>query len=82
LLANDKYDIWLGDVRIQAAGTPTQPDKLLTSFTLMIKNTGSNITYSFDNFIVETIPEPATIGLVGFSSGFLMLFRRRRQFRK
>jgi hypothetical protein len=63
LLANDKYDIWLGDVRIQAAGTPTQPDKLLTSFTLAIRNTGSSITYSFDNFSVKTIPGPATLGL-------------------
>lgn len=38
---------------------------------------GVSNTYSgFNGFAIVAVPEPATIGLVGISGGFLMLYRR------
>ena len=42
-----------------------------------INNGNSNV--SFDNLRIETIPEPATMGLLGISFGTIMLWRRLRR---
>lgn len=49
--------------------------------TVILTNFAAGTTYNYDTsgntFTVTTIPEPATIGMLGFGAGAILLFRRR-----
>lgn len=42
-------------------------------------DSGATNGFSVDGFTVDTIPEPAVIGLIGLGGGFMMLLRKRKR---
>jgi hypothetical protein len=74
-LADNSYDIWVGTTLVIDGNTDNfvTPENQLTSFTFGMPSEPA-ATYYFDNFSV--VPEPATLGLFGLSSGLLLAFRK------
>ena len=46
---------------------------------LATADSGATNGFSFNSFTVDTIPEPAVIGLLGLGSGFMLLTRKRKK---
>jgi hypothetical protein len=57
-MATNSYDIWVGTAKVVAGNTGVfvHPEHRLTSFALGIVSAPA-ITGTFDNFVVQTIPE-------------------------
>ena len=47
---------------------------------LATADSGATNGFSMNSFTVDTIPEPAAIGLIGLGSGFMLLTRKRKQY--
>ena len=76
-LASNSYDIWVGTTLVSdgKSGAYVHPENDLTAFDIGL-TAAPAVTYYFDNFQVEAIPEPATLGMVGLG-GLAILFIRR-----
>jgi hypothetical protein len=76
-LADDKFDLWVGStLAFDDAAATTGAVVSITDFKLLW-NAG-NGTATFDNIVVGSIPEPATIVCIISGTAMLLMRRRRR----
>ena len=76
-MITNSFDIWVGTTKVVAGNTGAyvHPEYDLTAFALAIPSAPA-VTGTFDNFNAQTIPEPATLGLIGFAGAVILLVRR------
>jgi hypothetical protein len=73
------YDLWVGNTKVfndRISGVNTSYDLKQFGMTVANLNGGAG-TFAFDNFNAQAIPEPATLGMLGFAGGAILLIRRR-----
>jgi hypothetical protein len=73
-LANDTFDVWVGTVKTLSSVAASGPSGNLDGFSVTAQATSG--TYTYDNFNIQAIPEPTTLGLFVFSSSAILMFRR------
>jgi hypothetical protein len=77
-VAYGAYDLWVGNTKVyddRTTGVNTAAD--LSVFSITMSNPAGATSYAYDNFNVQAIPEPATLGMFGFAGGVILLIRRR-----
>lgn len=62
----------------QLTGTATDSSLNLANGTAGFYASSANTSLSYDNLSIEAIPEPATLGLIGFAAAALLCLRRLR----
>ena len=78
-ITNTYVDVWVGTTLAKssiASGINTANDINGFRYVSPAVSAINSGTLTFDKFIVEQIPEPATIGLISFATAGLLLFRR------
>jgi hypothetical protein len=79
-VANGYNDVWIGNVFAGSINYPWIDDRNdITGFRYVSPNGWlvGQTTTTFDNFNVQSVPEPATLGMVSIAAAGLLLFRRR-----
>jgi hypothetical protein len=80
-VANGYNDVWVGNTFAGSLLYPwsSNPANAITGFRYVAPNGWlvGQVTTTFDNFNVQSVPEPATLGMVSIAAAGLLLFRRR-----
>ncbi|MCF3649815.1 PEP-CTERM sorting domain-containing protein [Synoicihabitans lomoniglobus] len=81
-VANDSYDLWIGDTLELTSVTATSASQSLTDFKFAFNTAANAATISFDNLSISSlsaVPEPSSFAtLAGFAVLGLAASRRRR----
>ena len=85
--ASDAGEVQLGPSFVSQGGITNTGDTVFdfdviegaTVRVLATADSGATNGFSFNSFTVDTIPEPAVIGLLGLGSGFMLMTRKRKE---